>query len=86
MQLKPKRAIITLVWAGSIIAAGPAIGYAQVASGRLSEQSAAANQRSDISGYAPATVDTREEADGQHFWMLGDPLRAARDLAARLDD
>ena len=75
MQLNPRRAIITLLWVGSLVVAGPAIGLAQSASERLSAQSVASDHRTSASEYAPATAGTHDDAAkdaSQHFWMLDD--------------
>lgn len=49
MRLKLRRVIITLVWAASLVAAGPAIGYAQGASERLALQTTAREHGADLS-------------------------------------
>jgi hypothetical protein len=61
MQLNPRRAIITLLWAGSLILAGPAIGYAQGASERLSVQPIVSGQSADIAEYESAKGGVRDE-------------------------
>ena len=61
MQLNLRRAIITLLWAGLIVAAGPAIGYAEGASERLSVQSTVREQPSDISADQSATSGLRDD-------------------------
>ncbi len=63
MQLKLRRAITMLVWAASLVAAGPAIGYAQGASERLSSQVMARDQQADISEYASANPDMQDGAE-----------------------
>ena len=62
MQLNLRRAIITLLWAGSLILAGPAIGYAQAATERLSPQATAWEQQSDLSAYDPMKSDVRDDS------------------------
>lgn len=61
MQLKLRRAIITLLWAGLVVAAGPAIGYAEGASERLAVQSTVREQPSDISADQSATSGMRDD-------------------------
>ena len=57
MPRKLRRAVITLLWAGLLVAAGPAIGYAQGASDYLSAHAMASEQQVDVADHESAKAD-----------------------------
>ena len=57
MPRRFRRTIIMLIWAALLLAAGPAIGYAQGAGDYLGMQAAASDQQADVSAYEPMGGD-----------------------------
>ena len=54
-------AALLLLWSASILAAGPAIGYAQGASEQLASRETAWDQHADVSAYEPVKADVRDD-------------------------
>ena len=65
VQLNLRRAIITLIWAASLAATGPAIGFAQGVGDHLGLQAAASDQPADVSAYEPMRADVQVDIAGQ---------------------